>query len=397
GADALGLLASMAGDLAASGAVAQARAQACAGMVHSRAGRYQQAHEHQRQAIALLEGAPGGVQRLGRLLLSHAYNGLYSAQPVAAEAAARRALAAFEASGDQGGAAEAHGVLAVTRIHQGDSGATTRELLLRGREIAAACGNVPAHRRALANLYKLAGDAGAIDEAQAWLDEAFALAPGFETPAAELNFLQYRFHLHWMRGEQAQAEAAVRRSLDVARKLEDLRLRLLPITVLIDLCIGDGRLSEAETLLHEAQTALAGTDLGPIHVELPRLRAKWLLHAGRLGEAEATWRQIPTARLNPWEDCTVAALGAEIALADGDVDLARQRMAAVRLPNTASPQARAIVLAQELAVAAAAGEPGVEPRAQAQALLAAGQLPAPSAQALREALQRLTHGVATPR
>lgn len=397
GADALGLLESMAPDLAAAGAVAQARAQACAGVVHSRAGRFQQAQEHQRQAVALLESAPGGLQRLARLLLGQATHGLASAQPAAAEAAARRALTAFEASAEQGGAADALGLLAVARMHQGDRGPETVALLHRGREIARACGNVPAQRRALANLYKLAADAGALEEAATWLDEAFALAPGFETPAAELHFLQYRFHLHWMRAEHAEAEAATRRSLEVARQLDERRLRVLPITVLAEICISDGRLAEADELLQEAHAALAGTDLGPMHVELPRLRARWLLRAGQPEEADAAWRRIPAARLNLWEDCTVAALGAEIALAAGDAALARQRLAAVRMPEAPSPQARAILLAQEMAVARAAGEPGTALRDEAQALLGAGRLPRPSAQALSEALQRFTHGVATPR
>lgn len=397
GADALGLLESMAGDLLEAGAVAQARAQACAGLVHSRAGRFQQGQDHQRRAIALLETAPGGLLRMGRLLLGQTYNGLSSGQPAAAEVAARRAAAAFEACGEQGGTAEAICLLAVARIHQGDSGPDTRALLLRGREIALACGNVPAQRRALGNLYKLAADAGVLDEAAGWLDEAFALAPGFETAAAELNFLQYRCNLHWMRGELADAEAAVRRALEVARRLDDVRLRVLPITVLADMCLGDGRLGPADELLREAEAALAGTDLGPMHVELPRLRAKWLLRSGRPQEADAAWRRIPTARLYPWEDCIVVGLGAEIALASGDVALARERLASVRQRHEHSPEARAILLVQELAVARAAGEAGTAARAEAQALLDADRLPRPWAQSLREALQRLAHGVATPR
>lgn len=397
GADALALVASMAGDLAGADAVAQARALACVGAVHSRAGRYREAGEHQRQAIALLEQAPGGLQRLGRLLHAHTVNALYSADPVAAETIARRERAAFEVAGDQGGIAEALGLLAVARIHQGDGGPDTVALLQQAREIAMRCGNVPAQRMALANLVKLADDRGDFDAMQTLLDEAFELAPGFEAPAAEFNFLLYRFHLHWGRGELALCDAAIAQALTIARGLDDLRLRVLALQIQTELCLDSGRLEQADALLQQAERALANTDGAEFMSEPPRLRAKWLLKAGQPHAAEAVWAGIPAARLNPEDGFTVAITGSAIALALGDVALARKRLEAAPVSDGVPPRVQATVLAQQLAVARTAGESTAELQAQAQALLAAGVLHVPTAQELQAALQRLTHGVATPR
>lgn len=386
GADALNLLAGLAGELAGAGPLAQARALACSAAVHSRAGRYREAQEHYPKAVALLEQSPAGLPRLGKLLLNYAVNALYLADPASAETLSRRACTAYEATGDQGGMAETTALLAVARIHQGDSGPDTWALLQRAREIAAHCGNVPAQRMALANLITLASGEGDTAQQQALIEEAFALAPGFESPGAEFNFLLYRAQLHWSLGEVGPCETVVKQAMEVVRGIEDLRLRLLILFRQVEICLFGDRLAEAEQHLQHAEEALAGTDGEQVQAELPRLRALVKLRAGRPHEAEAWWRRIPDARSNHEDHFTVPATGAEIALALGDVALARERLAAAPATDQAPIEAKVLVLVQQLAIARASGEPTTALEERAQALLASGRVPVPSATQLHNAL-----------
>lgn len=137
-----------------------------------------------------------------------------------AEADARRVLA-MAAAGPQAAAAAAAAreVLANCLARRGD-GQDAQELALAVLEARTSLGDTHAVARSQMQLANLAGSAGRIDEAVAWVDEALAsLAPlGDDHPDA-LVALQHLAYLHQRRGDFAAAEAGFRESLARRRRV----------------------------------------------------------------------------------------------------------------------------------------------------------------------------------
>jgi tetratricopeptide (TPR) repeat protein len=133
-----------------------------------------------------------------------------------AEADARRALATATVGPS---AAAAREVLANCLARRGD-GQGALELALAVLEARTGLGDTHALARSQMQLANLAGSAGRIDEAVAWVDEALAsLAPlGDDHPDA-LVARQHLAYLHQRRGDFAAAEAGFRDSLARRRRV----------------------------------------------------------------------------------------------------------------------------------------------------------------------------------
>jgi hypothetical protein len=266
-------------------------------------------------------------------------------------------------------------------------------LLLQARDIARRCGNVPAQRMALANLIKLATDVGDGDGAKTLLDEAIALMPGWENRATEQAFVGYAYQLHRLRGDDAALLSAARRMIELARGLDERRVLIETIEIVFDDLLRCAGLEEAGAALAEAESALA-----QLHPEIALSRAAWHLARGDAAAAEAAWASAPPGPGRRASGAVMrVAVGTACGLALGQVELARQRLLNMALDANLEGEPLAELLTTHLALALALDhdEFGVVPRAEA--LLASVKLPPPQEALLREALQRFTHRVATPR
>jgi tetratricopeptide (TPR) repeat protein len=183
----------------------QPGARAGAGFGHAAAGTGADAH---RQGAAGLIGAA----RLATLTRG---------EPLEAEALARRAAAAFEASHERAGQAQALSLLAVAILHARGDRAAALQCCQRALALATQARHVPAQRSALLNLIKIHTDQGVAEAALALIDQGQALALGFEHPTAEQAFAQARYFVHYLRGDVLRAEAAAHQLLQLARKLRD--------------------------------------------------------------------------------------------------------------------------------------------------------------------------------
>jgi hypothetical protein len=342
----------------------------------------------QGQAIELLEGVPDALAQQADLLDDQARASLMLGDTAAASALARRAVAAFGATSDAGGLAQALTLLGVAQMHAGENPEATQAVLERARAVAAACGHVPAQRGAILNLVKLHTDAGRAGAALALLAEGEALAPGFEHQRAEQGFLQARYFVHYLGGEVEQADAAAQRLLAAARRVADRGVLLASLQMVVDLYLHTGRLEQAAALLHEAQTA---QDLGDAsartHIDAVLTAKRAWLHLAQ-GDAGAAQQLLAAAAPAAREEdrCVVAWVGAATALARGDHDAAGACMAAIDIATDTSTDVLSMLLVQRLALARATGVSDDDAHERAQGLLASGQVPALEAGFLRAAM-----------
>lgn len=399
GNDALALIDAMAGDLAGAPPLQRGRALMWSAMVHGQQGRHERAQQQYEQAVALFETAADALPLIGRVFDDMARNALRANQPEQAEVLARRAVAAFEGGGDQGALARSLVILGVATIHASRPRAQSLAFLEQARSIARRCGHVPAQRAALANLIKLATDVGDGDGAKALLDEAIALMPGWENRATEQAFVGYAYQLHRLRGDDAALLSAARRMIELARGLDERRVLIETIEIVFDDLLRCAGLEEAGAALAEAEAAQqAESALAQLHPEIALSRAAWHLARGDAAAAEAAWASAPPGPGRRASGAVMrVAVGTACALALGQVELARQRLLNMALDAHVECEPLAELLTTHLTMGLALGrdEFGAVPRAEA--LLASVKLPPPQTALLREALQRFTHRVATPR
>ncbi len=355
--DASALLASLQPALTRGTPSQQARALELQALMASWAGRLDEAREQRDRAIALLEGHDDTRVQLGQMLDSAARRALSSGAPTMTDALARRAVAAFEAAGDTAGLAEALVIGGIALLHgQGDAPAAQKHFE-RARLLSARCGLVPTQRAAILNLVKLHTDAGRADAALALLLEGQALAPNYESQAAEQAFLQAHYFVHYLRGDVEHAEAAAEQLLGMARRVANRLILFESLLMVVDLYLHRARWSQAETLLTEARTM---ADSGQVQAMRGVLRAKaaWLAlgHGDRTQARALLAGSAGQAPVDRHEDRGLLAwVGAAAALADGD---AASALAALQgqAPDASLPtDVRAMLLVQHLHLAYCVG------------------------------------------
>lgn len=393
--DAAALLDTLAGDLARASRTERARALDLQSTMAAWAGRHDDAARLRDTALALLEGHSDTLEPLGAMLDSAARLALGAGQTAKAAALARRAVAAFEAAGEPPGLADALVVDGVCCLWALGDPHAAFERLERARQLAARCGLVPAQRGAILNLVKLHTDAGRSSQALALLEEGEALAPGFEHQAAEQAFLQAHYFLHYLRGELPQAELAAERLLAMARRVANPVILISSLHMVADLELHRARWTQAAALLEEAEAQTVSAQL-PAHGVVLAIKRAWLaLGRGDLSSARACL-PAPQSMARDEDRWLLAWVGAAVALAADDTSGAAAALQTVDLANDAPTDMLAMLLVQHLHLAQRCCTDGAAARARAQALLAAGSVPALEAQRLRSALNGVFNAESTP-
>jgi DNA-binding SARP family transcriptional activator len=369
----------LAPELACAGALLRARAAALRAALADDAGRMDEARRHEDEAIALLDGLPQLQAERAGLLDGAARIALMAHDFARAGGLAARAIAAAEGSGDDALHARtqvAHGLALLWGRNDRSAAAAAFE---RARALAQRCGHVPQQRAAIMNLVKLHADAGRTEAMLGLLDEAQALAPGFEHPGRALKFREARYFVHYLRGDVPAARAAAAELVEAARAIDDLRARTSALQLVVDLYLHSGDLAAAERLLDAAGD---GADLG-LKTLLAAKRA-WLELAR--GDAAAALARIDGCVAPPRnEDALVIAwVGAAAALALGDPAGARRRLQGVDIAAEHTVDALAMVLVQRLLLARHAG--GDDTAARERALEVLPRTPGLEAGLLRQAL-----------
>lgn len=342
-----------------------------------------------RQAIALQQGVPGLEAERAEMLDTLARMSLRAGDLASATAAADEAVALLETGREPARTAYALVLQAVTAIFAGQV-ERARALLLRARELARRCGEVPAHRNAILNLVKLATDAGDVAQAGELLDEGEALAPGFEHVRAEQAFLEARYFVHYLRGELDAARASARRLIDAAERVAAFGERIGARHVTVDLFLLAGELATARELLDQAQQLCdaqrAGTGGGHFLAQQAAKMAWLRLAEGSPAEALALLEAAPAPqRLE--DQIALSWTGAAAALDLGDPAAARAWLDRGVPPDGAPTDQTAMWLLQRLRLAAREPAPDDElQRERARALAASGRLPAQMAGRLRAVL-----------
>jgi hypothetical protein len=386
--DGIHLLDALAADLASAPATLRARALATRARVLHWRGEIERAQDLHREAIDLLEGAADALPLKAELLDGAARAAMSRGDAAGADALIRRAVAAFEATGDNAGLSQALNMLGVTALNCGDR-AGSLSALQRARALAASCGHVSAERAAILNLVKACNDAGRTGEALALLDASDALAPGFESQRMERAFVACRYYVHYARGEVALADAQAGRLLALGGRQADHRLADVDyLQSVVDLYLHTGELARARALLDQAdalvEQAMHG-DGGYLRAPLAAKRAWLQLAEG--DPAAALQRMRALGDVGRDEDrLLVAWVGAAAALALGDLESAAGSLADVDIAADAATELLALVLEQRLLLARAAGREDAAARTRAQSLLGAGQVPALEAKRLRAAI-----------
>lgn len=386
-ADALALLDGLDASLTDAPAAQRAQALLLRATAHGWAGRNAESQALRRQAEALLAGAPDALGPLGELLRESARQALFSGRPAEARSLARRGVAAFEAAGDEGGLASTLVLAGVAVLHDQGDRAEAMAAFERARRLAASRGLVPTHRGAILNLVKLCTDAGDSQRARDLLDEGLALAPGFESAAAEQAFAKARAYVHGLRGEFDAADAAADAAVRASRGIANRMILFETLLMLADLPLHRGRLDRVASWLDEAQAMHDRAEVSGRAVTLAAKRAWLALAQGDATEARRRLDTVAAVEPDRAEDRWLRAwVAAAVALAWHDMGTAAAALAAVDLQAEVPTDVLAMLLVQHLRLAAAEGRDAPAARARAEALLAAGRVPAAEASALRAAL-----------
>ena len=382
---ALALLDAIEGDLAAAPARERAKAHALRATLAGWGGNADAAMRHYEAAFGLLQGVPDALVTLGDLLDSASRTLVTSGRSAEAQAYARRAVATLEAAGEPIELAGALVMDGVCALHvQGDRAAAV-DRFERSRALARRWGLVPAQRAAILNLVKLHADAGRSDVALALLEEGEGLAPWYEHLAAEQAFLQARYYIHCLRGETGLAEVAADHLVAMARREAEQQILLGSLHLVSDLAILSGRHDHAEALLAEAQSLIRGGAGQGWQATVGCKRAWLALERGDVARAREL---LPAAAAVDRADARAlrAWVASAVALAEGDLGGAAAELRDHPPHTEAATDLLAMLLVQHLRVARAAGLDDAEPRARAEALLAAGAVPALEAARLRATL-----------
>lgn len=383
-AEALELLAALEGELAAAAPHARGRAARLRARIEHWRGRHEEAAALRRHAIALLETEPDALNELADVFDEAARAAARLGDMAQAEAFARRALSGYEAAGNLPALSLTSTLLGVAVLLGRGDRVASEAALERARSLAARCGHVPAQRAAILNLVKLQTDAGRAEAALALIEEGDALAPGFEHPRAEQAFAQARYFVHYLRGEVAAADAAAQRLLAAARRLADRGILVDSLQMVVDLYLHTGRVAEAGRLLDEAEAVRAQvTDDGrDLLSEVMLVKRAWWLLASGDARAAAGLMSTVGAPVRDEDRWIIGWIGAAVSMAVGEPEAAGRWLGGLDIDADAVTDALAMVLVQRLALR----PDDAAARERAQALLAAGQLPALEAAKLLGAL-----------
>lgn len=378
--EALALLDALEADLAAAPARWRARALTLRSRMCGWRGQTAEAASLRHTAIALLDGVPEALVEQADLLDDAARIAAVAGDMASAEVWARRAMACYEAAGQGPSLAQASTLLGLVMLHGRNDRPAAEAAFDRARSLAARCGHVPAQRGAILNLVKLHTDAGRGDAALALLEEGEALAPGFEHQRAEQAFLAARYFVHYLRGQVPEASAAAGRLMALARRVADRRLLVDSAQMVADLFLHTGQLDAAAALLDEAEAVAAEGELRT--AQLAAKRAWWWLASGHPAAA-LQWLDASAVPAHDEDRWVVGWIGAAAALALGDTQAARHRLAGLDIESETATHCLAMVLVQRLALARATGAEDPAAKRRAAALLLTQVAPSLEAAHLR--------------
>jgi hypothetical protein len=317
----------------------QARA-SCLGVL----GRYAEAVAALQQALALLGSEPGSLQ--AQVLDDRARMQLRLGQTDATPA--EEALAAAHAADNAALAAQAGITLGIAHLMAGRFEVAVG-VLLKARRLAAEEGLVATERGAILNLVSGLLALGRRGEAQAAVDEGYALSRQFTGQSEEQAFLEARYQCRLDTGQLGGARALVPALLAITHQGVDVHRQASALTVVLDLplCIGD--LGTAEPVV-AALLALDAHTLSEMD-GMAQAKAAWLAllkgeferAASLLDAAEAARTQRPEAQ------AYIVALRCQWLAQRGQAQAARQHREALRQEGT-SVEVWATALALVLAL-----------------------------------------------
>lgn len=317
----------------------------------------------------------------------------WSGDRALAASTSEAALALCRQLGDDFRAAPMLNNLAQLAREVGDRPRT--ESLLRE---ALACAQRASHfnqqRVALYGLVMFHTDAGQAEEALPFIEQAEQMSPFWETPLLQHAFIEARYYIHYLRGDETAALAAAERVVANGRTLANPYGRAGALLLVFDLYLRTGRLDTAARLAQEGLATLEAA-AGPSVRRLQwQLRQAELTQAqGRAAEAlqqlaalQAQWdalREDDRARLLSTQVLAAMDLGdaAQAATAVAALD----QLGDVPAESAALCAAARLRWAAEHANAQAHGE-GLSAVERARQLLTNPQLPRFEARLLQRAL-----------
>jgi DNA-binding SARP family transcriptional activator len=340
------------------------------------------------RAVALLRQAlerldPGALAERARVLGTLARSLAFGGEREACVDTSRERARLCELLGDVDGQAAAVGQL----------GAVLRDLGQRA-EARAACtdalalarrgGSLKSLRVALYRMVVIETDESRFDAVLPLVEEGEALSPFWDSPDMQQGFLRLRQFVHQVRGEGEFSRRAAERMVEHARTLDNVHVRLGSLRVAIDLHLLLDDTAAASALLDEAEPLAAAAHGDEMSLEIATRRARC---RQRQGDAEGALALADAllARAGPpkAEDrLYLAAVAADAALDRGDRAAAAARLAAAPADATLPEGTRFAFVLAKLRLALAGSADIAQAVQQAQALRAAGHVPALKAQAL---------------
>lgn len=384
----LAALDALAPELVAAAPALRAKALTVRGSGLMRQSRFAAADAAFAEAEALLRELPERRRDLAAVILDRARSSNWSGDTSAWGRNARRAVAVYESVDDPAGLASSLSQLCLYHKYVGE-----REQALatgeRARALASRCGNVPVHRGANFNLLQVLMDSGHTDQVLELLEEAEALAPGYENQQTARNFRAARFFVHFLRGEVDEAKQAGQRLLERGEWKENPVARVGMLHMVADLYVDLADWPRARALIDEAQALCQAQQATGNAIWFDDNHAiKQATLALAEGRPEEAMRQLATVD-NDEIDIRfhLAYLGAAAARALGDRAEAQRRLDSVRMDEAAPAHPLACWLEQRLLLAASEGRRDDAAAASAEAQLAEGRVPALLVERLRRALE----------
>lgn len=328
-------------------------------------------------AFALIGGANihllGCAMQRGHLRLAQTYNSA--------------ALVAFRRAGNRVGAVKALGSSGLLAGLLGDAPRAVQLLevaLLEAREL----GEVAVQRTLLLNLFKFLLEAGDLEAAVTRLESGLALARDPQDPYLEGVFLNNLGVVHRLRGDLGAALMVVLAALELADRSgnvpQQVRRRLTLAESYLDLSNPEG----AWSLLEEARRRSEPLGLGEVHAWHENLLARCELARGQPQRALKRLQSLLGSELPlDLEDRARTDWLVGLAyLAQGRPQQALDQVKALELPR--EPLLRGWLLSIRLEARTRLGQEAHQDTAEAEILLASGQLYPLESLSLKRALMR---------
>ena len=313
-------------------------------------GRYPEAVAVLRDALSLLGTEPGSLRAVVLDDLARAL--LRTAQQDEAVAVAHQALAAARAADNASIEASAGVALGIGHLIGGQFEPAIT-VLAEARRVAAREGLVATERGAILNLVSGLLALGRRTEAQAAVDEGYALSRQFTGHSEEQAFMEARYQCRVDTGRLGEAYALVEPLLAITLRGVDAHRRASALTVVIDLplCIGDLAATEPCVV---ALLALEPQTLSEMD-GMAQAKGAWLaLRQGALDRAGALLDAAEAARsVRPESQAYIVALRCQWLALRGDTEAARRHRESLRRDGVSS-EVWALSLSLVLAVPGAA-------------------------------------------